>query len=393
MPGYRERSDRLTGTQVRLKHLLRERHWQTYQTFCDEYDKAARSVEVKLVGTWPSRAQLHRWTSGELRGMPYPHHCRVLEAMLPGWRAEQLFKPCPSDEQDQVPTGQAMGNQSATDSARLMEAIARGLKAPDSYRPEWSDPAVNGQRSGGRHGGSTEGIALPTSVPHVSGVDPLTSKLGRRLIELKSILRLSERDALRLALLSGNVVDLDLRIDLDIKKDGHATVTYRYRVLNLSDQPITRLPRELWFEEAKGPLRIAAIHDGEHRIAIQRIHDTSNLVRFACQVSPPIQPGEVADIAYACSGGRFVASLYWRQSVARYTRHLTIRLRHREAGELIGCTALEESPDGSAVSAGEGLVWDYEGEDVLITLARDYLRPNQHITMRWRSRREPGGGG
>ncbi len=80
-----------------LRALLRQRHWQTYRTFCVEYDKAASKIDRQLIRTWPSRGQLHRWTSGELRGLPYPHHCRVLEAMFPGYTAEQLFSPPGAD--------------------------------------------------------------------------------------------------------------------------------------------------------------------------------------------------------------------------------------------------------------------------------------------------------
>src|SRR5579875_1341688 len=82
---------------ILLKVLLRERHWQHYATFCAEYDKAATRVDPDLTGTYPSRAQLHRWLSGALRGLPYPDHCRVLEDMLPGWTAEQLFQPATLD--------------------------------------------------------------------------------------------------------------------------------------------------------------------------------------------------------------------------------------------------------------------------------------------------------
>jgi hypothetical protein len=78
---------------VLLKQLLQDRHWQTYRTFCREYNKAARIVDNELVGSEPSRAQLHRWLTGDLRGIPYSHHCRVLEAMFPGIRAAQMFKP------------------------------------------------------------------------------------------------------------------------------------------------------------------------------------------------------------------------------------------------------------------------------------------------------------
>jgi hypothetical protein len=78
---------------VMLKVLLGQRHWQNYATFCAEYDKAALKADASLEHTAPSRPQLHRWTSGALRGLPYPEHCRVLEEMFPGWTAEQLFQP------------------------------------------------------------------------------------------------------------------------------------------------------------------------------------------------------------------------------------------------------------------------------------------------------------
>ncbi|MGH3280860.1 MAG: hypothetical protein ACRDNW_17235, partial [Trebonia sp.] len=78
---------------VMLKVLLRDKHWQNYSTFCAEYDKAARRIDPGLAGRYPSRAQLHRWLTGAVRGLPYADHCRVLEEMFPGWTAEQLFHP------------------------------------------------------------------------------------------------------------------------------------------------------------------------------------------------------------------------------------------------------------------------------------------------------------
>ncbi|MEV0228123.1 DUF5919 domain-containing protein [Nonomuraea sp. NPDC050786] len=77
--------------QILLKALLQERHWQTYGTFRKEYDKAAKKVDPALQGGAPSRAQLHRWLSGEIKGLPYSDHCRVLEAMFPGKTAKELF--------------------------------------------------------------------------------------------------------------------------------------------------------------------------------------------------------------------------------------------------------------------------------------------------------------
>jgi hypothetical protein len=76
-----------------LKILLREKHWQNYSTFCAEYDKAARRIDPDLAGRYPSRAQFHRWLTGAVLSLPFADHCRVLEAMFPGWTAEQLFHP------------------------------------------------------------------------------------------------------------------------------------------------------------------------------------------------------------------------------------------------------------------------------------------------------------
>jgi hypothetical protein len=81
--------------QIRLKSLLQQYHWQVYRTFCNEFDKAAKRVDQRLVGSWPSRAQLHRWLAGGVKGLPYPDHCRILEAMFPDWTAAQLFESVP----------------------------------------------------------------------------------------------------------------------------------------------------------------------------------------------------------------------------------------------------------------------------------------------------------
>ena len=36
---------------VELKRRLRNRHWQTYTTFCAEYDKVAGAIDPTLVGS------------------------------------------------------------------------------------------------------------------------------------------------------------------------------------------------------------------------------------------------------------------------------------------------------------------------------------------------------
>lgn len=77
---------------VLLKVLLRQRHLQGHAAFKKEYDKVAATLDRDLIGSHPSKAQFYRWLSGELIGLPYAHHCRILEAMFPEWTAEQLFQ-------------------------------------------------------------------------------------------------------------------------------------------------------------------------------------------------------------------------------------------------------------------------------------------------------------
>lgn len=72
---------------IALKVLLRERHW-TYAAFCVEYDKV---LDPRLIRTWPSRAQFHRWLAGDLLTLSHPDACRVLEDLFPGWTVEELF--------------------------------------------------------------------------------------------------------------------------------------------------------------------------------------------------------------------------------------------------------------------------------------------------------------
>ena len=75
-----------------LKILLQQRHLQTLSAFNREYDRLARQVDPDFVGDGPKKAQFYRWLSGEVVSLPYPHHCRILEAMFPGWSAAELLR-------------------------------------------------------------------------------------------------------------------------------------------------------------------------------------------------------------------------------------------------------------------------------------------------------------
>lgn len=92
------------------------------------YEDAAKKVHRELVGTAPSRAQLHRWISGGLTRLPYTDHCRVLERMFPGWTAEQLFRPCPDDL---VPVPPAHPAGDATGAVPAGTSPSSGIAARD----------------------------------------------------------------------------------------------------------------------------------------------------------------------------------------------------------------------------------------------------------------------
>src|SRR2546430_1736289 len=78
-----------------LAVLLEDRGLHRYGSFCAAYHQAAGALDKQLAHSVPSRAQFHRWLTGELRRLPYTDHCRVLEHMLPGYSTQQLLAPCP----------------------------------------------------------------------------------------------------------------------------------------------------------------------------------------------------------------------------------------------------------------------------------------------------------
>jgi hypothetical protein len=83
----------MTEEAIALKALIRQRH-MSYEAFCREWDRAARTMDDALTGHYPGRAQYYRWLRGQLANKrPYPDACRMLEAMFPGWSVEMLFSP------------------------------------------------------------------------------------------------------------------------------------------------------------------------------------------------------------------------------------------------------------------------------------------------------------
>jgi hypothetical protein len=384
----------LDAKPVVLKVLLQHRHLQTYRAFCREYDRVAAKADPTLRGGWPSKAQFYRWLSGELIGLPYPDHCRILESMFPDWRVDQLFQtheggidfvPEPPKSQKATSPTQPIQptrpvEQSTGIPSNVFDSIKHGLEAPANGQAGWgSDVLAQSSLT------SSPNVTFPLAVATrgAETEEEPAQRIARSLVALSKRLRLPDADITRLAKLAGHIVELDVTCSIDIDDAGWSTVTYSHQLLNLTNRPVKRLMTELWFENTDGPLAIEPSPSNERKIAIQRTHDMNNLSKFACHISPPIECGEVATISYVCRGGQFVHDHYWRQALRRYTRHLTLNIRHRAVHMLLNCTAIEEQADGSEVSATEDLVCTDDAGDALITVTRNYLQPSQAVTLRW----------
>jgi hypothetical protein len=353
---------------VVLKKLLTDRHWQVYRTFCAQYDKAARTVDRELVGTYPSRAQLHRWLAGELKTRPHPHHCQVLEAMLPGVRAIEMFEPI-------APVEHLSERPPASDRPDLIALVTAGLSMPATRSAGWHAerlvvPGISGPLPG------TGSSAIRTA-------GTPAERLARDVLILGRRLRLTDAETAELAALAGHLVDLELDCTIDIDGDGWGDVTYRFLLVNLTDQPVRRMIPEQWFENTHGRLRIEPHPSSDREVSIQRLHDAAGMSKFACMFSPAIGPGQVGTIAYTTHGGRFLHDHYWRQSASRYTRRMTLSITHCGVDMLVNCTAIVDRNDGSQSSAIENLVCACGDGAALITLTQDYLQPNDAVTIRW----------
>ncbi|AKN68735.1 hypothetical protein QR97_01980 [Streptomyces sp. PBH53] len=71
----------------------------TYRRFVERFTETG----VRLFGHSPNNptcgeTQFRRWTGGKLTGLPGPETCEILQAMWPGYTAEQLFGPPPADD-------------------------------------------------------------------------------------------------------------------------------------------------------------------------------------------------------------------------------------------------------------------------------------------------------
>jgi hypothetical protein len=131
-------TEQVTEQPTLLALLLERKGLHRFGSFGAAYEKAARSLDRQLSGTAPSRAQFSRWTKGELRGLPYTDHCRVLEHMLPGYSAAQLFTRCPDGK---IPTISPGPDQKAARTALPTAGQTADVVAVYASRSQFADAA------------------------------------------------------------------------------------------------------------------------------------------------------------------------------------------------------------------------------------------------------------
>ena len=370
--------DPLIDEPTLLKALLKVRHWQKRDTFAQQWDDVAKTINDKLVGSCPEHAQFYRWLRGNIRTMPNPDACRILEAMFPSWTVQQLFQPV------QVKRSELLQLSRATNPGgrMILDTLIQRIRDPGPYdggawtknrdaRIPIATQAGLGLISHGRNSASD------------LGMNSFESQIGEKLILLGQRLRMSRGELESIAQLTDHVIELDTAITIDISVDGKAIVEFDRLILNLMDHPISRLSWDIWFKHTYTNVNVTPGANNSRNARIAVMHDTANLAKFATVMSPPVESGDTARLSYICHGGLFTDSLYWRRNIPRHTRHFTMTVRHCSPNRLMGCTATEEFPDGSERSAMECMSWDTRDGVHIFHLTRDYLRPGQAMTLRW----------
>lgn len=83
-----------------FRRKLQQRHLTVYEAFVAQFQRAARELadregDPRLGSLTVSPRQFDRWMGGELRGLPHPGACRVLEQGGCKFR-DRVDRPCPA---------------------------------------------------------------------------------------------------------------------------------------------------------------------------------------------------------------------------------------------------------------------------------------------------------
>ncbi|MFJ3946166.1 hypothetical protein [Streptomyces griseoaurantiacus] len=124
---------------TRFRQLIEESHWTVFATFSIHFQRAARDVariddDPRLAAVTVSSRSFDRWMAGDLKRMPWPPTCRVLEHLL-GEPAVALFGPPTGDFTRTFEDSQAEAGPGAPDSGFAPLSVLQGAAPADSTGP------------------------------------------------------------------------------------------------------------------------------------------------------------------------------------------------------------------------------------------------------------------
>lgn len=267
-----------------LREMLRHHHWQTYGTFCRQYDHAARRADAALVGHSPSRGQFARWLAGDLKGLPHPDHCRVLEAMFPGFTAAQLFA---AAEANTAPPGRVEPPPSALAGAPADRApiTQRGPPVPfrtPSERPVQAasgaphQPSASAPDRDTRSGGHLVPTLPAALMPHPSGSVTGTAS-GPGLLQHEEIAMATEESARFVRGARGGVDDDVLeQLEADVRQ---LAVEYLSRPPLTLFAPLSRLRHEVFemLDRRQPPSLLPPLYGVAGRLCALLAHASADL--------------------------------------------------------------------------------------------------------------------
>ena len=182
--------------------------------------------------------------------------------------------------------------------------------------------------------------------------------------------------------LAGKVIDAHTEAWVDIDEQGHTVVRYLYDAVNLTDRPISRVPRTIWFKYTHAEISVEPVQVGDHEVHIEMQVESTPQKKFAYRISPAIEPGGRARFGSEIRGGVFVDEFFWRHQALRTTKLMTIDVVHRSQ-TMKRLSATVERTDGSEVLATDEVEWRHDGPDLRLRLQRTGLEPPEVVTLRW----------
>ena len=147
-----------SGPATLLRVLVKQRHWQKFETFQAQFTRVARNLaqreeEPWLAGVTVSRRSWDRWMTGNVKTEPRPDACRVLEHMF-GYPVGDLLAPASEAsvlrirEEARQTTGAPHGNDpggAVKDQARTIDALSPASSGTD---PLEGTPVTSPARDG-----------------------------------------------------------------------------------------------------------------------------------------------------------------------------------------------------------------------------------------------------